>query len=106
MRGGYDRLISSGFKGPIEFEIYYREGSKDRPITYELSIAKDKSGRPYVQSERLRQRRKGENKGRPLSFLRLENGKGSAWVGESSEGEEGEELNKVNVHLPALAGRS
>jgi len=55
-RGGFDRLVSSGESGPIHFDIYYRESPGDRPITYELSISRDKSGRPFVSEERLRQR--------------------------------------------------
>lgn len=100
MRGGFDKLVSAGTRGDIYFEVYYRESTKDRPITYELTITKDKSGRPYVKSERLRQRRRKSTKGWPLSFLKLENGIGHAWVGEESlEGSEDEELNKKQVHL-------
>ncbi|MEG0333554.1 MAG: AAA family ATPase, partial [Akkermansia sp.] len=55
-RGGFDRIRSKGEKGAIEFEIYYKEDHGSRPITYELSIDADKHGRPYVTSERLRQR--------------------------------------------------
>ena len=54
-----------------------------RPITYELSIDQDESGRPYVQKERLRQRRKGQDRGWPFSFLILNEGKGVAWKGET-----------------------
>ena len=75
-RGGFQRLVSAGQKDPIRFEIYYRETPSDRPITYELSIGRDRSGRPYVAEERLRQRRKGQKWGRPLSFLQLKDGKG------------------------------
>lgn len=82
-RGGYDQLVSQGSGGPIHFEIYYRETSKSRPITYELTIAKDKDDRPYVKEERLRQRRPGNKNGRPLSFLYLNEGKGYAFEGEN-----------------------
>ena len=54
-RGGYDQLISQGSSDPIHFEIYYKETSTSRPITYELTIAKDNLDRPYVKEERLRQ---------------------------------------------------
>ncbi len=80
-RGGYMRNVSQGQNGPIEFEIYYKEDGKTRPITYELSIALDSSGRPFVLKERLRQRRKGQKHGRPFSFLMLNDGKGVAWKG-------------------------
>ncbi len=96
-RGGFDRLISSGSSGPIHFEIYYRESTSERPITYELSIGRDHSGRPFITEERLRQRRKGQKSGRPLSFLQLTSGKGSAWSGEESF--EGEEPGRVDVEL-------
>jgi len=98
-RGGFDRLVSSGESGPIHFEIYYRESPGDRPITYELSISRDKSGRPYVAEERLRQRRKGESRGWPLSFLHLKGGEGSAWSGEESFEGKGEEPSRVAVEL-------
>ena len=80
-RGGFDRIRSMGADGPIEFEIYYRETSKSRPITYELSISKDLTNRPFVHKERLRQRREGQTNGRPFSFLMVENGYGAAWAG-------------------------
>ena len=82
-RGGFKRMRSQGARGPIGFEVYYKETSKSRPITYELKIDADKRGRPYVKSERLRQRRAGQSHGRPFSFLMLNEGKGVAWKGES-----------------------
>ncbi|WP_320173755.1 AAA family ATPase [Maridesulfovibrio sp.] len=81
-RGGFKRLRSQGEKGPISFEIYYKQDGNARPITYELSINIDSSDRPYVEKERLRQRRKGASTGWPFSFLILKNGKGVAWKGE------------------------
>ncbi|WP_422136560.1 AAA family ATPase [Endozoicomonas sp. ALD040] len=47
-RGGFERLRSGGSDNNIEFEIYYRESSNERPITYELSIGTDRHGRPIV----------------------------------------------------------
>jgi predicted ATPase len=81
-RGGYERIRSQGILEPIAFEIYYREEHNARPITYEVTFDLDSGGRPYVKSERLRQRRKGQSRGRPFSFLILENGVGMAWKGE------------------------
>ena len=78
-RGGYERLISQGAKEPIAFELYYRESSNTRPITYELVIDIDDMGRPYVKEERLRQR--VERYGWPRSFLHLQEGKGYAFEG-------------------------
>ena len=83
-RGGFERMRSLGATKPIEFEIYYREAKGERPITYELAINLDDHGRPYVQSEVLKQRRKGEKHGRPFPFLRLDHGKGKVWAGEEA----------------------
>jgi len=90
-RGGFDRLRSLGVDEPIRFEIYYREAPLERPITYELAIALDASGRPFVESEVLKQRRKGQKHGRPYPFLRLNHGKGTVWAGEEAVEVEGEE---------------
>lgn len=80
-RGGFDQLISQCGATEIRFEIYYKESKNSRPITYELTISKDKMDRPYVKEERLRQRRVGNSYGRPLSFLHLVDGKGYAFEG-------------------------
>lgn len=80
-RGGFDKLVSQEQSGSIEFEIYFRESEKARPITYELAIKKDGNGKVIVERERLRQRRKGQTHGRPYSFLILNEGKGVAWKG-------------------------
>lgn len=81
-RGGFERIRSQSQKEPVEFEIYYREDSNSRPITYEISISLDEHNRPFVLKERLRQRRKGQDRGRPFSFLVLEKGKGVVWKGD------------------------
>lgn len=78
-RGGFKQLVSQGKEEVIHFEIYYRETSTSKPITYELSIALDKNERPYVLDERLRQR--VEKRGWPKSFLNLHEGKGYAFEG-------------------------
>ncbi|MBU4263303.1 MAG: AAA family ATPase [Proteobacteria bacterium] len=90
-RGGFDRLRSKGVDEPIRFEIYYREAPNERPITYELAIALDASGRPFVESEVLKQRRKGQKHGRPYPFLRLHHGRGTVWAGEEAVEIESEE---------------
>jgi len=82
-RGGFDRIKSQGQDGPIEFGVYYKEEGDARPFTYEIAIDLDFSGRPYVQKERLRQRRKGQKHGWPFSFLVLNEGRGIVWKGES-----------------------
>lgn len=97
-RGGFARLLSSGDEGPIRFDVYYRESANERPITYELAIGQDAKGRPYVKEERLRQWRKGKKTtGQPFLFLKLEDGRGSAWAGEESL--EGEDAARVHVEL-------
>jgi len=83
-RGGFDRIRSQGSNDPIEFQVYYKQDRNARPITYELAIDADKTGRPYVKLERLRQRRKGQKHGWPFSFLLLNEGKGVVWKGEES----------------------
>ena len=90
-RGGFERLQSKGVSEPIRFDIYYREGQTDRPITYELAIGLDNSGRPFVESELLRQRRKNQRHGQPFPFLRLSHGSGEVWAGDEAVGVEGEE---------------
>jgi len=84
-RGGYDRIKDQGAIESIEFEIYYKEDGNARPITYELAIDLDASGRHYVQKEWLRQRLKVQKHGWPFSFLVLNNGKGVVWK-EDTEG--------------------
>lgn len=90
-RGGYEQLRSRGTSDAIRFEIYYREAKGERPMTYELAIALDETGRPFVESEVLKQRRKGQKHGRPYPFLRLNHGKGLVWAGEEAVEVEGEE---------------
>ena len=94
-RNGFDRIKSMGINEAIMFDVYYREEHNARPITYEVSFALDNQGRPYVKSERLRQRRKGESRGYPFSFLILEEGRGIVWKGEY-EGVN-EETNPANI---------
>lgn len=100
-RGGFEHLISQGTKEPIHFEIYYRENNNSYPITYELAIDADRSGRPYVREERLRQRRQNTPNGRPLSFLHLVNGKGYVFSGKDGGiADNGEETGtKVEIEL-------
>lgn len=95
-RGGFDKLVSNGCENdPIIFTIYYRESKKDRPVTYEIRIGKDGDGLPIVLNERLRQRAKNKSRGRPLSFLWLEEGQGTVWTGDDAL--EGDDVQKQNV---------
>ena len=100
-RGGFERIHSQGSKGPIEFEVYYREEGSARPITYELAIDMDGSGRPYVSRERLRQRRRGQRRGWPFSFLIMEEGNGLVWKGEA-QGEQIAENEEMDSDIYAL----
>jgi len=96
-RGGFDRIRSQGQQGPIEIEVYYKEEGSARPITYEVSIALDELRRPYVQKERLRQRRSGQNRGWPFSFLLLNDGKGVVWKGEREGRQIDESAQQLNL---------
>lgn len=99
-RGGFDKLISQGATEPIRFELYYRESSNTRPITYELEIDIDKMGRPYVKRERLRQCL--EKHGWPRSFMYLQDGVGYAFEGNDESGQDDDGSitgEKVDVQL-------
>ena len=101
-QGGFERIRTQGETGPIEFEVYYREHGNARPITYQIDIAVDGSGRPYVQRERLRQRRKGQKRGQPLSFLFLSNGEGAAWKGEQGGYQIDEENEQLALFIESI----
>lgn len=108
-RGGFKRIRSINSDGPIEFEVYYRQDVKALPITYEVSIDMDESGRPFVQKERLRQRRSGQPvSGRPYSFLILNEGVGKVWKGNALADRGDEELleGKINEKPLKRTGRS
>ncbi|MEK7748362.1 MAG: AAA family ATPase [Nitrospirota bacterium] len=97
-RGGFGRIRSQGQLGPIEFEVYYKEDGNARPFTYEMAVGVDSTGRPYVQKERLRQRRKGQKHGWPFSFLLLNDGNGVAWKGEGKGRQINEHKNPLSLH--------
>lgn len=96
-RGGFERIRSKGQTGPIEFDVYYKEEAGARPITYEMAVNTDSAGRPYVQKERLRQRRKGQSRGWPFSFLVLNGGKGVAWKGDQNGRPIDEEETQIDI---------
>ncbi|MDR0526822.1 MAG: AAA family ATPase, partial [Spirochaetaceae bacterium] len=114
-RGGIKKIRTMGCNEPVEIEVYYRQDGNARPLTYQLAIDVDKNERPYVKSERLRQRRRGQDRGYPFSFLIMENGIGYAWKGESegvdeSKGasidtiEESSETEKVKLNDNRILG--
>ena len=96
-RGGFSRICSQGVKASIEFQIYYKEDHNARPITYELKITADQSGRPYVKSETLRQGRKRQRRGQPFIFLYLEEGQGIAWKGDDTGKEIDETISGLDI---------
>ncbi len=98
-RGGFERLRTQGQTGPIEFEVYYKAHVSARPITYEIKIEADESGRPYVLSELMHE---SEGNNTLLLFLSLSRGIGLAWKGnqggqvnETAEGFDLSELEKL-----------
>jgi predicted ATPase len=93
-RGGFDRLRTQGKDAPISFELFFDGGDSERPIVYELSIDQV-DGVPTVVSEALRQRRKGETRGKPYYFLKLDNGKGKVWAGTYSAADDNKFAEKV-----------
>ena len=97
-RGGFQKMRSQGTTDPIEFDVYYREHGNARPITYQIAIASDEFGRPYILRERLRQRRKGQKRGWPFSFLFLNNGSGVAWKGDQA----GHQIDEAIDNLQSL----
>ena len=100
MRGGFERLRTKGTTDPIKFELYYRESGDERPISYSLWISLDKSGRPFVEKERFRQRRPGLSSGTPYLFVDFKKGKGFAWAGESTKANAGTAKVRVNLDDP------
>ncbi|MEN9865044.1 MAG: hypothetical protein RL748_634, partial [Pseudomonadota bacterium] len=103
-RGGFERLRTQGSTEPIKFEIRYRQNSDARPISYSLHIDCDQHGRVLVVHERLRQRRKGQNRGRPLSFLTITDGVGTVWAGEATATEEGSRQEEVRMRDRQVLG--
>ena len=77
-RAGFERLRSVGVREPIRFEVCYREAPNQPPITYELAVDLDETGRPFVASETLGQRGKEIRSGLLTPFLRLSRGTGDA----------------------------
>ncbi|MDI9335800.1 MAG: AAA family ATPase [Gammaproteobacteria bacterium] len=99
-RGGFERLRTKGVDEPLRFEIYYRENPNGRPIAYELAIGMDKTRRPFVKSETLKQARTGTTLGRLYPFMALENGKGNVWAGDEALGTlKNTKEDKQQVHI-------
>jgi predicted ATPase len=77
-RGRFRDLRSRGQKGPIVFELQYRESDQESRATYHLAID-EQDGVPVVAEEWLQWRRVAANlPGRPYRILDFKGGKG--WV--------------------------
>ncbi len=55
LRGGFEKIHSQEKEGAIEFLLTYKANDVSLPFTYEVSVNKDDTGRPFVQSEILYQ---------------------------------------------------
>ncbi len=78
-RGRFRELRTRGVKGPITFELKYRENPESPLITYHLSIDEDLTG-PFVAEEWLQLRR--QQHGKPFRFLDFKRGAGLVVTGE------------------------
>lgn len=70
----------------MSFELLFSDDEPTRPIVYAFSVDVDAGGVPQVITESLRQRRRGETRGKPYHFLKLTKGKGKVWAGDYVEG--------------------
>ena len=94
-RGGFQRMRTQGEEAPMEFEVYYREDENSFPITYEVAIEVDESGRPYVSEEKMY-----EDRGEEIAlsvFLFLSEGRGVAWKGNLAVGQLGDSAEGFNA---------
>lgn len=78
-RGRFRELRTRGTKGPITFELKYRESPEAPLITYHLSVDEDVTG-PFVAEEWLQWRR-GKQVGKPFRFLDFKRGFGQVVSG-------------------------
>jgi predicted ATPase len=77
-RGRFRELRTRGARGPITFELKYREQAGDPLITYHLSVDEEAGG-PFVAEEWLQWRR--QQHGRPFRFLDFKRGAGQVVSG-------------------------
>ncbi len=75
-RGGVEKIRTKGKRGPIEFEVHYREHKNAQPIVYNIAISINRKKYPYVLREHMLEIRQGI----PLTFLFLNTGRGLAWM--------------------------
>jgi predicted ATPase len=79
-RGRFKELRTRGSRGPIEFEVKYREMPTSPFIRYHIEIDEDAKG-PFVHKEWLRWTR-STGSGRPFNFLDFTDGTGKVASGE------------------------
>lgn len=103
-RGGFDLLRSKGTEDPIGFELFFDGGDAARPIVYRIQIGADARGIPIVLTEELRQRRKGELRGKPYYFLKLQRGAGKVWAGDYAASYDSKAAVKVKMDDPSRLG--
>ena len=94
-RGGFREVQSRGTKGPIFFEVKFREQGGPL-VTYELAV-EEKEGRAVVAREVLKYRR-GQH-GRPWRFLDFAYGEGTAVTNEVDYGTPNAEIERDNQRL-------
>ena len=82
-RGRFKELRTRGARGPIEFEVKYREKPSSPIIRYHLEIEEDAKG-PFVHREWLRWTRSAGS-GRSFSFLDFTDGNGMVVSGEAPD---------------------
>jgi predicted ATPase len=99
-RGGFERIRTQGNTGPIEFEIFFEADDPERPIVYKVGIDLV-DGVPSAIEETLRQRQRGETRGKPYHFLKLARGVGKVWAGDSVEAK-AQRADSTKVHLAEL----
>lgn len=86
LRAAWDRrnrireLRSRGESGPITIEISYRQGSKERFVTYRLRLDEE-NGSPVVVEEVLRWNTSEEGSGPPTDILNFQRGEGRLYDG-------------------------
>jgi len=83
-RGRFRELRARGSKGPLLFELRYRETPESQPATYHLEID-EHAGGPVVVEESLKWRRVAAGGGAPYKILSFKNGRGWVLSGERPE---------------------
>jgi predicted ATPase len=82
-RGRFKELLSRGSKGPIEFEIKYRESLDTGLITYHLAIVE--IGKAPVVADEWLQWNRTNGGGKPFKFLDFKFGRGRVISGDQPD---------------------